>query len=329
MIKKILVIQLRRIGDVLLTTPAVRALKKTFPDAEIDFLTEPPCHEVLWQNPDIQEILVYEKRRKLNWFLNLRKRNYDCVIDFLGTPTTMLLTAFSGAPLRAGPGGVFWKFGYNRLMNSTGKLYAPAEKTAMLGFLGVKPDSTLPVLKLKDEDVAWAKSFAAGFAPSGRLIAFAPASRKITRQYPWWLYARLARLVTRDDWARVVILWGPGEKETARKIAEASGGRTALAPETGTLGKLAALISRADFLITNCNGPKHIAVAVGTPTLTIYGSSPPSVWNPPDDGNHRVIRLESLKCIGCGLAECPEHLECLMNLPPEEIHKEVLSFFNK
>jgi ADP-heptose:LPS heptosyltransferase len=72
------------------------------------------------------------------------------------------------------------------------------------------------------------------------------------------------------------------------------------------------------LVVTNCNGPKHIAVALGVPTVTIHGSSDPVSWNPPHP-KHLVARLDNLFCIGCGLNRCPYHLECMTQLKPETV----------
>ena len=103
---KFLLIQLRRIGDVLMTTPAIRLLRKSYPDADLTFLTESPSDQVLNENTNLQEILLYRKpesiTESLRYYLNLRARNFDCVIDFYGNPRSALMTRFSGAPMRIG-----------------------------------------------------------------------------------------------------------------------------------------------------------------------------------------------------------------------------------
>ena len=104
--RSILVLQLRRIGDVILTTPAVAALKKRFPEAAIDFLVEKPGAEVLAGNPHIRKIQVYEAinwRQALSEMSRVRRARYDWVIDFMGNPRTALLTFLSGAGVKAGP----------------------------------------------------------------------------------------------------------------------------------------------------------------------------------------------------------------------------------
>ena len=90
----------------MMTTPAVRLLRESYPNADLTFLTESPSDQVLKENPNLQEILLYRKPESLpeslRSFLNLRSRKFDCVIDFYGNPRSALMTRFSGAPMRIG-----------------------------------------------------------------------------------------------------------------------------------------------------------------------------------------------------------------------------------
>jgi len=88
-------------------------------------------------------------------------------------------------------------------------------------------------------------------------------------------------------------------------------------PETPHLLDLAAALSLCRALATNCNGPRHLAVAIGVPTLTVHMASDPRAWNPPDDPRHPVARAEELACIGCGRNACPYRLECSTLMTPE------------
>src|ERR1044071_8799295 len=97
---KILIIQLRRLGDVLLTTPVLPYLKKVFPEAEIDFLTEPMGVELLENNPHIHEIVVYDKSKPISEAMRIRSKGYDVVIYFLNNPRSTFISALSGSPQR-------------------------------------------------------------------------------------------------------------------------------------------------------------------------------------------------------------------------------------
>lgn len=309
----ILIIQLRRIGDVILTTPAVAAIKKRYPAASIDFLVEKPGAEILAGNPHIRKIHVYDAS---HWaqaaaeIKRIRALRYDWVIDYMGNPRTALLSALSGAAIKAGPAHVFHRWSYNTLLRqSETACYAGLEKIKVLAPLGVPSDNAdfLPAIYLDSKP-----------QPEARLIAFAPASRRATRRWPAASYARLGRLLRREYGCDILIFWGPGERELAEEIVRGIGPSAKITPETKTLGSAASLMARCRLLITNCNGPKHIAVALGVPTVTIHGSSDPISWNPPHP-NHLVARLDNLFCIACGLNRCPYHLECMTQLSAERV----------
>ncbi|MBI4678483.1 MAG: glycosyltransferase family 9 protein [Elusimicrobia bacterium] len=311
--KRILVIQLRRIGDVLMATPALKALKKRYPAAAIDFLVEPPCDEVLSGNPDVAAVLVYRSdgwRDYLSWLARIRGRRYDWVVDFMGNPRSAILAAASGAPLRAGPAHVGHRWAYNlRMVQSSTIRYAGREKIRLLSGLGV-PDTdpaVLPTLHLGTPKAP---------DPAGPIV-FAPASRKPTRRWPGRHYAALGRMLRERFRCPIIVLWGPGEKGVADEVAEGIG-EGATAPETKTLREAATILAGCRLLATNCGGAKHLAVALGVPTLTIHGSSDPASWTPPDP-RHLALRREGLPCIGCGLNDCPRGIECLEGLSPEKV----------
>ncbi|OGR58073.1 MAG: hypothetical protein A2X36_16240 [Elusimicrobia bacterium GWA2_69_24] len=318
---------LRRIGDVLLTLPAVRSLRSRFPEAEIDFLVEPPAHELLAGNPDITRLIVLGSKGPANLVYlvrRLRAQRYDWVVDFMGNPRTAIFSFLSGAALRAGPARVSHRWAYTHLLRQPEvPCYSALEKIRTLRGLGLEPDERdfLPRIapQAVDRDFAAAALRGLGLEPGRPLIAFAPASRRITRQWPERHYAELGRLLRDRRGAELLILWGRGEEAVARSVQGGIGSRAYLSPETKDLRRLAGLIASCRMLVTNCSGPKHIAVALSVPTLTIHSSSDPRAWTPPGIPLHAFIRKEDLHCIGCRLNECPYALECLRDLPAAEV----------
>ena len=123
-----------------------------------------------------------------------------------------------------------------------------------------------------------------------------------------------------------MVFWGPGERKLAEEVVNGIGNGAKITEETRSLADAARLIAGCRLMITNCSGSKHLAVALGVPTVTIHGSSDPESWNPPDP-NHLVVRLskEELPCIGCGLNRCPILLQCMRDLPPERVLKAAMS----
>lgn len=313
---------LRRIGDVLLTTPAVRALRKAWPGAEIDFLVEPPCHEMLHGNPDLTRVLLYGTApfNYLYWLARVNRSRYDCVVDFMGNPRTAALTFASRAPVRAGPAHVAhaWAYTHKMTQSADRARYSAQEKVLMLGTLGlpVDPADCLPGLA-GDPD---AEEFAAEAARrmrlprAGLIVGLVPASRRETRRWPAGRYAELGRLLRDRLSARVIVFWGPGEEALAAAVRDGIGENANLAPKTGSLLQLAALLGRCHLVVTNCNGPRHIATARGVPTVTVHGSSDPAAWNPPDSPLFQAVRRDELACIGCRSNTCPTAIECLRDL---------------
>lgn len=335
--KKILVIMLRRIGDVVLTTPAVRALKKRFPDAALHFLAEPPGADALAGDPCIDRILAYAPApgegplvSYLRWLREVRRERYDWVIDYLGTPRSAMLAFASGAPLRAGPAHVWHRWAYNRsLVQSSVACYAGLEKLRVLRALDERIDDSdfLPRLYVPTAAAERARGAIGGLwpRPEGPLIGLIPASRKGTRRWPAESYGALARRLSETIGARCLVFWGPGERPTATAVASGAGDAVRLSPETSGLKDLAGLIAQCRLVVTNCNGPKHIAVACGVPTVTVHGSSDPVCWNPPDP-RHVVVRRDELTCIGCRQNDCSlGTTECLRDLAVERVAAAALA----
>jgi ADP-heptose:LPS heptosyltransferase len=309
--RKILVVQLRRIGDVILSSSAVAALKRKFPGAAIHFLVEPAAVQAVQGLPFIDEVIVYDAKgvfSSLSFALKIRSRGFDLVIDFMGNPRTALLTALSGAAVKAGPAHVFHRWAYSVLMpQSTTTMYAAREKIRMLAPLGVPDEETpLPV---------WPKTPA---GKPGNVVALAPASRKDTRRWPAASYAELGRLLRDRYGCEIVVLWGPGERTLAEEVVKGIGGGAHLSLETKSLQDAAEQISRCKLLVSNCAGTKHIAVALGVPTVTVHGSSDPLAWNP-SSPRHLTVRLDELPCIGCMRNVCPTQIECLRDLPAARV----------
>lgn len=328
----ILVIQLRRLGDVLVSTPALEALRLAYPRARLDFLVEPPGDQVLDGNPHVDAVLRYDASRPWAMIRDVRARRYDWVIDFLGTPRSALLTRLSGARLRAGPGHVFHRWAYQlRFPPPAPERYAAQVKLDALraGFgiaapAAVRPTFPVPAQARTRAEAALA---ALGVAPGDFVFAVLPFSRRPTRGWPRRHVARLLADFHRGTPARTLLFWGgPREEQDARWIAESAGPAVRLVPDTRDLKFLGALLARADAALACDNGLKHMAMALGVPTLTLHGATRPGNWNPPGDPRFPALRREELFCIGCEKNVCPYRLECLEGLEPGRVLSRLNAF---
>ncbi len=317
--KKILVIQLRRIGDVVFTLPVLGVLKKQFPEAKIDFLVEKPSDQFVRLNPHVNETLVYEKDKSFYWMREIRKRKYDWVLDFLSNGRTLLLSRFSGAPLRVGFSGPYTRrLIYNHLVPVSTDQYIVDQKLDFLRSLGLKINHWSWDIIVPKEEKSWADSFlkSVGIKNSNsNLIGIAPASRRATRR---WIPERFVEVIQslKKSGSNVILFWGKGELEFVQSLAKNLD--VIIPPETNLL-QLAALIEKCSLVVGLDNGPRNIAVALNVPTLVLFGPTNPISINPHNDPKHQVLRDEKLFCIACGLNTCPYHHECMENISSSQV----------
>lgn len=334
--QKILICQQRQIGDVLLATPSIRLLSERFPDSELHFLTEKKCVPVLIGNPLITRIWQIDKKKGLMGqfalYKSIYKENFDLVIDFQQLIRLRLASLFSRANIRLS----YSATGFNRLFyNAQSPFlsgYAAKAKSGVLGFLGVKWDGQAPEIHLSDEELIWAKQFlrSIGIERNTPFLTVDPTHRRITRKWPPEYYAEFIKLlIQKNPILRVIMLYGPGEKEEVAKIKAMAGNHDhCLVTEHMTsLREMCAIQHFADGHVGNCSSPRHFAVAVGTPSLTILGSTKPAAWRFPSDLHHN-LRYEEIPCKGCNKSECKTGgFECLRSITPQQVFLKSLSLF--
>jgi len=326
-INKILIIQLRQIGDVLLSTPLVRELKENREGCHIVFLTEKIPAQVLYNNPYIDEIQIFEKNKnpleELKFFLSLRKYNFDLVIDLLGTPGTALASLLCGAPRRAGYAFRGRKYAYNMKIHFNSELkYNALRKLDILELFGINTKSHKLILQLTEKDRFKAENFFKEnrFAEDDFTVAVSPTSRRQARRWTQKGYAGLVKLLIKQYNAKVVFLWGPGEFEYVSEIISMTDDKLYVVPDT-TVREMAAFIEKSHLLISNDNGQKHMATAFGVPTITVFGPTSEVVWNPPEREKYRIVQGD-VECIKCGKQECETHI-CMEAVTPQLIINEL------
>lgn len=325
--EKILIVQLRRIGDVIFTLPVIEVLRRNFPNAKIDFLVEHPADQIVHLNPYLNETLVYEKKNEFSWIWEVRKRKYDWVLDFHSNGRTLLLTFFSGAPVRAGFSGTWMrKLVYNNLVTTSPK-YIVEKKLDFLRKFQLNVNSWKWDLKLPGTELNWAENFLkeAGSGRQKKLVGIACATRRETRAWIPERFAKVAQYLVDND-HDVLFLWGLGEKKLvdtiAKQVSVKGKGKIIIPPQT-TLLQLSALMQKCSLVIAVDNGPRNIAVALEKPTVTIFGPTNPISNSPSNDSRHVVVRDEKLFCIACELNQCPYHHECMQNISTESVIKEI------
>lgn len=324
-IDKILIIQLRRIGDVLLTTPVIETLRERFPEAQIDFLVERSAYDILVGNPYLNNIIVSNKSffEQIKLMRKIRNEKYSMVFDFLGNPRSAWITFFSAARYRVGFDFPARKFAYNICLKRDPKpKYLVDFKLDALKAIGINAPRKKTFFHVPlDTKVFINDSLGNSLIEDKILIGLAPNSRRKARIWLKEYFAQIADLLIDKYNSQVILFWGPGERQTVEEIASLMKSKPIISPPTD-LKQLAALIKRCDVMITNDNGPKHIAVSVGTPTATIYGPTNNKTWNPPDAPLYVAVESD-VNCLGCNKQEC-ETMECMKKVTPDMVEEVVV-----
>lgn len=317
---RVLLIQLRQVGDVILATPIARIIKEAWPQVRLSFLTEAPNDQILAHNPYIDAVILTRRkagvRETLATIRALRRQRFDAVLDFMANPRSAQLAFGSGAPVRISYPKRFRGRLYTHQVAPT-EGYAVAYKKSLLKPLGISSDRLKPELFLTAEERRWGQAFCKELSPQHkrRLVTIDPTHRRITRCWPAEHYGKLCGLLAERLDVLPLILWGPGELPVAEAVASYSEGRAIVAPPTD-LRQSMAVIAAADAHLGNCSSPRHVAVAVDTPSFVVLGSTS-RAWEFPTADHISVQR--GVDCQPCNRNHCDIGIICLTEYGPEAV----------
>jgi ADP-heptose:LPS heptosyltransferase len=319
--RRALFIQLRRIGDVLMCTPAMRAFNRTYPDCQLDFLTELP--DVLEGNPHISKLIPVDRSKEYNvayqfkLIRGIRKRQYDLVVDFFANPRSAYYSYLSRAPIRLSYGFGHRRWAYNLVPAKMAEAaYAASDRLNLLKAVGVNETDPRLDFYYSEDDRGFADQLCR-MAGGEKIITISPVSRRQFNRWPLENYARLADLLAREYDAMIFLLAGPGEEMIAERLAEMMQAGS-IVPRVTRLGQLGAIFNTAMLHIGNDNGPKHIAVACDTPTFTIFGPHSPVSWTFPDPSRHGFITPAEV-CMECSSGKHRNKTNCIELIPIEAV----------
>lgn len=327
---RILVIKLRYVGDVLLATPVLSRLREGFPKAHLAMLVNPGTEDVVRDHPALDEVLVLERgslARQWHLVRALRRRQFDLVIDLTDADRSALLSRLCGAPVR---------LGYNSEGRWRGFLYTQvvaADRFSMhtvryhlqaLEPLGLSGPSPAPILTVAPEARQEAERLLreAGVDAARPSVCLHPGARWWFKSWPAERYAALADQIQTETRAQALFLGGDQERSLERRIAVVM-----KTPFRSLIGKtsvrtLAAVLERAALMVSNDNGPMHMAAALGTPVVALFGPSDPAVWGPSGE-KHRVL-YKGLDCRSCFHPDCFRgEQNCMRQITLEEVWNAV------
>lgn len=322
-IKRILIINLAFIGDVLLSTPVARALRQTYPGAVIDMLVIPLAAPIARGNPYIDGVLEYDKRGKHKkarelWGLvrQLRCRRYDLAVSTNFALRGAVLAWMSGIRYRAGYAAQHagWFLTHTASRHRPVVRHEAENHLDVLKPLGIFTDDTSLAFKVDPVDVmSLQNKVKRDMAKPLAVICPVGSYRQKS-----WTTAGVAEFIGAIAPSAECFLIGA--RSDAAELAEinaAAGDLAGMLPGTLTLGELAAFLAEAKFLLTVDTGPLHIANAVGTPVIALFGPTDPVKWGP--RGPRDIVFEKSVECRPCwGRTGCDDN-RCLNTLESGDV----------
>jgi lipopolysaccharide heptosyltransferase II len=293
--------QQNQMGDMLLATPCLRALRESLPKSRITLVASHENEAVVRNNPHVDEVLVYDKRRfrsnplALPRFLRaLRKRSFDiCVVlsTVSSSVTSALLCLISGARYRVGYSGEGLGVGFvDRAFHDAVPMPEENIHQSRLGLrllehFGIRTKDLSPIMRPSEEDSAFADEFLsrASLKTGSTLLAIHPGAGKKKNRWPASGFARVANEFQSAHRAQVIVMGGPSDQEVLDAMMKELKFKPVVL--TGqSIGRIAAVMKELTLFICNDTGVLHVAAAVGCPTLALFGPTDPRWWAPLAEG---------------------------------------------
>jgi heptosyltransferase-1 len=346
---KILLVRLRLIGDVVFTTPLIRALRRVYPDARIAYLVERDAAPVVQHNPHLDEVIIAPRTRGARRIADdvalarrLRRERFDLALDLHGGPRSAWLTWASGAGQRVGYDIKGRRWMYTHLVHRAPDL-RPRHSVrnqwdlleAIPGWTGGPADDTRDRVEMALDAAADAgvagRLARAGVTPGEELVVVHVSAGNPFRRWPEAFFAETAAaLAAGSARRRVVFSSGPSDREAAARIAADARGRLGAAGgriiDLGEfdLQELRALIGRSRLFVGGDTGPLHIAASTVTPIVGIYGptlAARSAPWRPSSVPTYSIeTAVADLPCRPCDQRICaPGDFRCLTQLTPDKV----------
>lgn len=336
MYKNILIVKLSAIGDVIHALPVAHALKQTYPNARITWVVEKPAYDLLTNNSDIDEIIIFDKTKfkSLAGLLTngytfgqeLKSRKFDLAIDLQGLFKSAAISFLSGAPKRL----VYCNAREQshlvgqRICGEYEQGHVVDRYLDVARHLGCKIDEVLFPIYIAEIEVQKAKAIAnhAGLKLDNPYVVLAPGTNWQSKCWPPAHYAKLADKLY-DENIIPVIIGGPNDQRLAQEIIA----NTKIPPIdlTGktSMKQLAYIIKKSQVFVGGDTGPMHLAVAVGTKVVTMFGPTDPE-RNGPYGNEHKVL-LINLQCQGCWQRKCPDGKDCMSTISVDMVFDSIKS----
>ena len=341
---RLLIVKMSAVGDVVMTLPALKALRQAFPKARIDWLVEPAAAGLLKDHPDIDRLIISPRRyfgkllksgrhrrarRVFGVFrARLRAVKYEVVLDLQGLIKSAINVFLSRGRRKLGFAKTRERTGW--ALNEKMPAYDPDRHATLryldaAVYLGAQWPDPLPE-KYYDPPLsaqAEAETLLAPFCGHGGFVVLNPGAKWLTKRWPLEHWRGLADLCAQAG-LKLVLTGGREDREMAESINEAVDGQALNLCGRTSLPVLAAVLARASAVVTADTGPMHLAAAVGGGGLALFGPTRPGRTGP--FGGHFEILRPPLDCLGCLKKRCDR--PCLELLEPESVWERLRVFLS-
>ncbi|HSL04522.1 MAG TPA: putative lipopolysaccharide heptosyltransferase III [Nitrospiraceae bacterium] len=308
--RNILIIKLRYIGDVLLATPTVSAIKAARPDVRVTMMVNRGTEDVLSGNPDMNEILVLDKgslAAQSQLIAGLRRRRFDTVIDLTDGDRSAFMSWISGAPVRIGFNDEQrWRGHYYTqvVQSMPGVQHRIDRDLESLKSLGIQAGSRDPQLWLTQEEANSADQVLdqLGVQRSQSMVILQPGARYWFKAWPPERFAELADRLTSQYGCQVLIGGSDQDIDLAQQIRQMAKSNPVIMAGRTTIKQFSAIAKKSALFVGSDSGAMHIAAAVGTPVVALFGPSNPAEWGP--RGEAIEVIYKGLDCRTCFHPTC-------------------------
>jgi heptosyltransferase-2 len=340
---KILVFHTAFVGDIILVLPLVQRIKEIWPASRIAVAAIPSVAPVLQNHPAIAEIIKYDKRRTdggmwgmMKLARKLRHQEFDLAFVPHRSIRSAAIVSLAGIPRRIGFSTSTGRFLLTDAVRYRKDLHEIDRNLSLLGALGKDWHQALPSLYPDNDDVAIVDNEllrCVGDLHPPRLIGFAPGSVWNTKRWPPEKFTALGRMIS-DEGFRIVMIGGPDDSTLCEEIARRIGDRGILnSAGRLTLLQSAEMIRRCQVLVSNDSAPVHMAVAMRTPVVAIFGPTVPQFGFAPRGSFDAVVETDGLHCRPCGMhggEQCPVGtFDCMLRIDPERVRTAVVNLVSK
>jgi heptosyltransferase-2 len=324
-IQNILIIKPGAIGDLIQMTPVLRALKRKYSDAAISILVgSSATAELFRHDPSVFETIVYDRRREdssvrsfFNLWFRLHRKRYDLVLNFQRSNIKTWLLATAAFPCRVLVYHKTRTTGVHAVMNHM-KTLAP---------LGITSLDLRPELYPGPEAGRFAEIFFTDHGLNGkRVIALNPGASHAVNRWGTSQFVALADILAERLSARIIVVGGKADVALAEEISAQTRSSPLVISGKTSLLQLGALLKKCDVLVSADTGPLHLATAVGTRVVALFGAADPERTGPIGPG-HKVIQAHDVACVPCRSRTCKNsvYLECMQKITVEEVFDAVVA----